>query len=73
LVGFYSVSPSGRLTGGKIYCWDGWIGVRAAHSYVFHDQCSAAVSDANVGFFRDNSRKIFFAAVVTVPQTECIF
>ena len=56
-VDYSSVSPDGRLSGGKVYRWDGWLYVPATDSYVFRIQHSAAVPDANVSFTLDNSRK----------------
>jgi beta-glucosidase len=56
-VDFTSLSSSGRVTGGKVYRWDGWIYVPAVDSYVFRIQHSATVLDENVSFTLDNSRK----------------
>jgi beta-glucosidase len=54
---YSSISPSGRLAGGKVYYWSGWIYVAAVDSYVFRVQHSASIPDANVSFTLDNSRK----------------
>jgi beta-glucosidase len=51
------VSSNGQLAGGRVYHWDGWIYVPAVDSYVFRIQNSTAISDANVGFTLDDSKK----------------
>ena len=56
-VDYSSVSSDGKLAGGKVYQWDGWIYVPIKDSYVFRIQQSAALADANVSFTLDNSRK----------------
>ena len=48
---------SGRLSGGKVYRWEGWFHVPITDSYVFRVQHGTAISDANVQFTLDGSSK----------------
>ncbi len=56
-VNYSTVSPAGRLAGGKMYKWDGWLYVPLKDSYVFRIQHSTALPDDNVHFTLDDSQK----------------
>ncbi|WP_158911213.1 glycoside hydrolase family 3 C-terminal domain-containing protein [Granulicella sp. L56] len=56
-VDYSSVSSGGRLAGGKIYRWDGWIYVPTVDTYTFRIQHSDAIPDGKISFTLDSSRK----------------
>lgn len=56
-INYSAVSSSGRLAGGKLYHWDGWIYIPAVDTYTFRIQHSDAIPDAKISFTLDNSRK----------------
>ena len=56
-VDYSAVSSEGRLEGGKVYRWDGWIYIPTKDSYVFRIQHSTAMPDANVHLTLDSSQK----------------
>jgi beta-glucosidase len=62
-VDYSSMSSRGKLSGGRVYRWDGWIYIPTTDSYVYRIQHSSAIPDSKVTFTLDNSKKTLVDAV----------